>query len=96
MEATIAQLKTVKPVVSAPNETTPTKKPSEDALEGASRKTLVHSIVQGLTGVKGEAPSCPKCGSTQTTKEGSGKLRKDGTRAVRVRCKTCGKFSMIG
>jgi hypothetical protein len=44
MEAAIAQLKTVKPVVSAPRQPTARNYPSENDLEGDSREMAVQSI----------------------------------------------------
>ncbi|MCY7277655.1 MAG: hypothetical protein LH702_28940 [Phormidesmis sp. CAN_BIN44] len=72
------------------------KQSSENALQGASTESIVRPIVQIGRAEGGTVPSCPKCGSADTRKEGFGKLRADGTKAVRVRCINCGKFSMVG
>ena len=95
LEATIAQLKTAVPAKAAIVRPTD-QNATEDNRETTFKASEVRSDVQDSSGVKEPASLCPKCGSSHTTREGSGKLRKDGTRAIRVKCKTCSKLSMIG
>lgn len=44
---------------------------------------------------RGKSPDCPKCGSGATRWEGYGKVRRDGTRLPRIRCRDCDKVSTI-
>ncbi|MGI0495093.1 ribbon-helix-helix protein, CopG family [Alkalinema pantanalense CENA528] len=44
---------------------------------------------------RANSSQCPKCGSTDTAEWGKGKLRGDGTRGQKIKCNSCGKFSIV-
>jgi hypothetical protein len=72
------------------------EQPSKNALESASADEAVGAIVTKAAIATGDEVICPKCGSGNTAHWGRGKVRKNGTRANKLMCHTCGKTTMIG